>query len=178
MKSKITKDQIPNLLAAMVKEDQEAWKQHKENPQLLEDVVKKNQKLIIRIVKDFGLVSISKFGKEASHFAWLIIQHFPKANIKFMEEYLNMMKQAKEDISPRNLAYLSDRIQVYKGEKQIYGTQGYLSKNKKIWKFREIEDVKNIDKIRKSMGLDTLKEYAELMQDGEDYKVELPKNYE
>jgi hypothetical protein len=106
----------------------------------------------------------------------LFPEHCDPVDLPFMELFLLMMKEAGP-VNLYDLARLTDRIQIYKGNKQIYGTGLILEAGSDVLKFRPIKDIKNIDKRRKEMGLNTLSEYAqEYEKDGQ--KVELPKDYQ
>jgi translation initiation factor 6 (eIF-6) len=96
-------------------------------------------------------------GKEASHLAWLIVQHADH-DVEFQEKCLKLMKQKLKEkkIDPIEVAYLTDRVRVNKGKKQIYGTQFYLNKNGKLIP-RPIYDKKNLDKRRKKLDLGILR---------------------
>src|SRR5258708_32417370 len=76
------------------------------------------------VIKKEGWPTISKVGEEASHAAWLIVQH-ADLDIKFQEDCLALLQKTwkNHDINPRNLAYLTDRVAVNTGLEQTYGTQ-------------------------------------------------------
>ena len=69
------------------------------------------------------------------------------------------------------MALLIDRIRVYKGQKQLYGTQVKMESTRQK-SFDAIEDEKNVNKRRAEVGLGPLEEYAK--QFGFEYK--LPSN--
>lgn len=73
------------------------------------------------------------------------------------------MKKHENDgqVDLRNPAYLTDRVAVNEGKKQTYGTQFHVVEGVRQPKL--IHDPDNVDKRRKSVGLNTLKEYAEFM---------------
>ena len=69
----------------------------------------------------------------------------------------------ENNADPKSLAYLSDRIAVFEGKKQLYGTQfdwdeyGELSPN-------SFDDLNNVNERRKSIGLNTLEQQTELIR--------------
>ena len=84
----------------------------------------RNANILSEIIDTIGYTIIDKVGKEASKAAWLIIQHsieqpyFMKKSASFVEM---AVKENKGD--PKGLAYLTDRIAVFEGRPQRYGTQ-------------------------------------------------------
>lgn len=100
---------------------------------------------IKEIVKNYGYPIQRMIGPKGMSDFWLLIQH-QDYDLKLQEECLKNC-----DFSPENKAYLVDRVLVNKGQKQLYGTQLGQS----------IEDQKNVDKRRKSVGLEPLKQYLE-----------------
>ncbi|MFZ6664644.1 DUF6624 domain-containing protein [Peijinzhouia sedimentorum] len=123
-----------------------------------------NAKKLNEIIDTIGYPTIDKVGKEASEATWLIIQHsigqpdFMKKCVKLLENEVNEYKA-----DPRNLAYLKDRIAVFEGKPQLYGTQfdwdenGELSPNL-------IEDLIKVNQRRKSIGLNTIEEQTEYIR--------------
>lgn len=69
-----------------------------------------------------------------------------------------MTRLPGEEVSRRNVAYLTDRVLLAEGKKQVYGTQFILEKGK--WKPRPLEDEANVDRRRAEVGLPPLAEYA------------------
>lgn len=127
------------------------------NPEM-EALHLKNTSELERIIDDIGYPTIAKIGKEASDAAWLVIQH-SISNPGFMRRCLRLMEKEKEQglIDPINVAYLSDRIAVFQGLPQLYGTQydwdlhGLLSPN-------PYDDIKLVNQRRASIGLTSLEE--------------------
>ena len=77
-----------------------------------------------------------------------------------------MTKLPKHEVSQRDLAYLTDRVLLAEGKKQIYGSQ-FQQKDGKLLP-SPIEDEANVDKRRKEVGLNPLAEYAKQL--AETYK--------
>ncbi|MGU3374821.1 DUF6624 domain-containing protein [Chryseobacterium sp. M5A1_1a] len=88
----------------------------------MEKVHKANAKRLREIISEIGFPTISKVGEMASDAAWLVIQH-SIGEPEFMKECLTMMDENIDDINPKNRAYLYDRIQMFQGKPQKYGTQ-------------------------------------------------------
>lgn len=111
------------------------------------------------IIKQHGWPGKSLVGEEASKAAFLILQH---SDLTRQEKYLSLLKKAarKGDTRPADVAMLEDRILVRRGKKQIYGTQvhsGPDTGGKLV--LAPIENEKDVDKRRASVGLMPLAEY-------------------
>lgn len=70
------------------------------------------------------------------------------------EKHLNVLKLAadKQEISWKSLAFFIDKLKVAKGEKQIYGTQYYFSKE--VYMTYPVEDEAHLNERRASVGLE------------------------
>jgi len=117
-----------------------------------------------RIIDEIGYPTINIVGKDASDAAWLIIQH-SISQPKFMKKCAKLLSNAvdEEQASAINLAYLTDRIAVFEGKDQLYGTQfdwdenKYLSPNK-------YDNINQVNQRRKAIGLNSLEEQIEVMR--------------
>lgn len=176
----MTQNQINKLAKEIIKmaeEDQDARKGKRLNWNKMKLVDNKNRVRIKRIIKKYGYISPAVYGKEASKSAWLLVQHFGRRNIASMENYLSLIKKNPEGFDVKSLALLEDRILVYKNKPQIYGSQAYCPAGSDVWYFSEIADIKNVDKRRKGIGLQTLKKYAKIMEGTHGFKLVLPGGY-
>jgi hypothetical protein len=110
------------------------------------------------IIKEHGWPGISLVGKDGSQAAWLLVQH-ADADPKFQRKCLDMMtKLPKGEVSQTDLAYLTDRVLLAEGKKQIYGTQ-FNSSDGKL-EPRPVEDAANVNKRRAEVGLPPLADYV------------------
>ncbi|WP_294251583.1 DUF6624 domain-containing protein [uncultured Chryseobacterium sp.] len=102
----------------------------------MQDLHNKNAEVLDEIISHIGFPTADKVGEEAAEAAWLVIQH-AIARPDFMRKCLALLensasKNKRERIS---MAYLADRIAVFEGRPQLYGTQfdwdenGQLSPN-------------------------------------------------
>lgn len=128
-----------------------------------EEVDSKNTEVMKQIVAEIGWPTVSKVGKEASHDAWLLVQHADH-DPKFQQECLALMKQESEsEVSPVDIAYLEDRIRVNTGQGQVYGTQFHETRdaegNVVQYGPRPIEDPEHLDERRAKAGLEPHAEY-------------------
>lgn len=118
----------------------------------------RNTERMREIVREFGWPTKSLVGSDGSQAAWLIIQHSP--DLEFQKKCLELMKSAAEgEVAPVDIAYLTDRILMYEGRKQIYGTQLRIENGHHI--LYPIEDEKNVNARRKSIGLTSIEAYLE-----------------
>ena len=124
-----------------------------------------NAKVLDEIIDTIGYPTVDKVGKEASKAAWLVIQHaigqphFMKKSAKLLKVAVNERKADPED-----LAYLTDRIAVFEGKVQLYGTQFDWDENGEI-KPNKFDDIAKVNQRRKAIGLNTLEEQIENMKE-------------
>ncbi|GAB3167151.1 DUF6624 domain-containing protein [Telluribacter humicola] len=114
---------------------------------------------IERILQQYGYPGKSLVGEEQSMTAWLVIQHAPLA---VQEKYFPLIQKAAQqgELEKSHLALLVDRIRVFKGQKQLYGSQVKNGPDGKPAGFEPIEDEPNVNKRRAEMGLGPLEDYA------------------
>lgn len=123
---------------------------------------KENTDRLSEIVEKHGWPTNSLVGMDGSHAAWLLVQH-ADANAKFQRQCLDLMsKTPKDEVSQTDLAYLTDRVLLAEGKKQVYATQFTFTDGK--WEPRPLEDPDNVDKRRSDVGLNTLAEYVKDLQ--------------
>ena len=110
------------------------------------------------VIEVHGWPAISLVGKDGSHAAWLLVQH-ADADLKLQRKCLDLMaKIPKAEVSQTDLAYLTDRVLLAEGKKQIYGTQFTSSDGKS--EPRPLEDAADVDKRRAEVGLQPFAEYV------------------
>jgi hypothetical protein len=121
-----------------------------------------NTKWLTGVLKEHGWPSNSLVGKDGANAAWLLIQH-ADADTKFQRRCLDLMaKLPNDEVAPQNLAYLTDRVLLAEGKKQLYGTQ-FAPIDGKLQP-RPIEDEANVDARRAEVGLPPLAEYAKFLE--------------
>ena len=114
------------------------------------------------IVAKHGWPTKTLVGKDGAHAAWLLVQH-SDANVQFQRKCLDLMVKApKDEVSQTDLAYLTDRVLLAEGKKQLFGTQFTSSGGK--WEPRPLEDPANVDKRRAEVGLPPLAEYVKVLE--------------
>jgi len=121
-----------------------------------------NTKWLKGVVEMHGWPANTLAGTDGADAAWLLVQH-ADADPKFQRRCLDLMsKLPKKEVSQSKLAYLTDRVLLAEGKKQLYGTQFHSVDGK--WKVRPLEDEANVDKRRAQVGLPTLAEYTKLIE--------------
>ncbi|MCG8307584.1 MAG: hypothetical protein MI975_09355 [Cytophagales bacterium] len=130
----------------------------------MEKLHNRNAEILNEIIDTIGYPTIDKVGKKASEASWLIIQHsigkpdFMKKCAKLLE---NVITENKAET--RNLAYLTDRIAVFEGKPQLYGTQFDWNENGELSPGL-VDDLTKVNQRRKSIGLNTLEEQIEIIR--------------
>lgn len=113
---------------------------------------------IHHLITLYGYPTEKTIGKKALHLFWLLIQH-QDYDLPLQENCLKHCNFNKKDA-----AYLTDRVCVNKGKKQIFGTQFFMKNGKPSP--RPIENPQKVDIRRKSVGLETLAKYTKSMRGG------------
>lgn len=130
----------------------------------MKELHNKNAEILSDIIDKIGYPTTDKVGKEANEATWLIIQH-AIGQPEFMRKCAKLLERAVSEnkADPKSLAYLTDRIAVFEGKEQLYGTQfdwdeyGNLSAN-------PFDDLTKVNERRKSIGLNTLEEQTEIIR--------------
>lgn len=126
------------------------------------------------IVSKFGYPGKTLVGEPTNEAVWYVIQHSKK-----IPQYFSLIQKAgqENEISYTKVAKMEDRLLMYEGKEQIYGTQGagrrIINESGKeeffnfIW---PIKDPKKVNELRKNAGFsETVEEYAKSLDI--DYKV-------
>ena len=162
-------DSLRDELLRMVKEDQDARgaliKSGFADPAAagkMEAVDRRNTARLKETVDKDGWPGRSRVGKDGAHAAWLLVQHADKDRA-FQKRCLALLEKAVKaaEANGQDLAYLTDRVRVGEGKKQLYGTQ-FQGAGDKLDPY-PIEDEANVDRRRKDVGLPTMAEYRKLL---------------
>jgi hypothetical protein len=115
-----------------------------------------------QVVENRGWPTRTLVGNDGASSAWLLVQH-ADADRKFQRKCLDLMvKLPKAEVSQTDIAYLTDRVLLAEGKKQVYGTQFDMVDGK--LRPRPLEDEANVDNRRSAIGLPPLAEYAKEME--------------
>lgn len=119
------------------------------------------------IVARHGWPLRSMVGDDGAVAAWLLVQH-ADLDPEFQRRCLELMQAAPPgETNRQNVAYLTDRVLVNEGKKQLYGTQFWLVRGELVP--RPIEAEAELDQRRKSVGLSSMNEYRTHMQGPHDH---------
>lgn len=123
----------------------------------MEAVHLKNAARLREIMTEHGWPAEDIVGKDGAEAAWLVAQH-AIGEPEFQKEVLRLLQEcaAAKRIPAWHAAYLEDRIAMYEGRRQRYGSQcaddprdGRL----RPWK---LADPKQVNELRSSVGLPPL----------------------
>lgn len=133
----------------------------------IEETDARNLRKITALLDQHGWPEKTQVGTMGINTVFLVIQH---SNLPTMEKYFPMAKQAMErgDLLKPSFALLQDRLLMWQGKPQIYGSQLKGDANGKMM-FHEIEDEAHVDERRAAIGMEPLASYAKRF--GLDYKV-------
>lgn len=120
----------------------------------------------IRLVQSLLDKGFPKGLDESSYEAiWIIVDH---ADVAVQEQYLPVMKKAarKGLISANSLATLCDRIDLYRGRCQKYGTQSYavVVDGENVCYIWPVKRPRRVDALRRRIGICPMSEYVEILR--------------
>lgn len=132
-----------------------------------------NLRFIDSVIKTRGYPGKSLLGAEKAYIPWLIIHH---ADSAVLAGYMPVLKAAadKGELQFGNYAYSLDRMLVYQGKEQRYGSQiverVMIKTGKKMKFIWPLENPEKVNERRTAAGLNsTIGEYARLH--GFEYQV-------
>ena len=119
----------------------------------------RNTDRLRRILSEHRWPGRSLVGEQGAYDAWLIAQHADH-DPAFQREALDLLTEAvaRGEASPRELAYLTDRVRVNEGGEQVFGTQMKPDENGMPVP-RPIEDPERLDERRAEVGLEPFDQY-------------------
>lgn len=118
------------------------------------DIDKSNQKNIKIILEKYGWLAESKIGKTAAEAFFYTVQH---ADVALIDKYFSDFKRLADvgEANPLHCAMMEDRLLMYKGKKQIYGTQAADFRADKKWAIWPIENPESVNERRAKLGFKT-----------------------
>ena len=127
----------------------------------MQRVDKLNQEQICKILDSRGFVGSDKVGNAVGTF-WAVIQH---SDINIQKKYLPLFREAAQrgDIAKESVAMMEDRINMFEGKPQRYGSQIEEDKfgNSRLY---QLLDESKVDEWRSEMGMEPLKDYLRKMR--------------
>ena len=131
----------------------------------MEAVNKQNAARLATIIEQYGWPGKSLVGEDGASAAWLIAQH-AIGNPPFMRHCLSLLQQAaaNNEVIPWQAAMLEDRIRMYEGKPQSYGTQFQPSKTGELTPYM-IDNPEYVNERRLAVGLNTIEERTAELRD-------------
>lgn len=113
------------------------------------------------VVAEHGWPTKSMVAEDGAQAAWLLVQH-ADADPQFQAHALELMEPllTRNEVNPRNVALLTDRVLTGRNEPQRYGTQ-FADDEHGVMRPLPLEDPSNVDALRAAVGLPPLAAYAE-----------------
>ncbi len=116
------------------------------------------QATLVKMMPPNGWFLKSQIGPEAAQAAFLIVQHavndvgLPEYDWDLQHKVLALMEPllAKDEVDRQSYAMLYDRVQMFDGKPQLYGTQMVCRAGR--WVLSQQMDIENVDSRRKAMG--------------------------
>lgn len=110
------------------------------------------------VVAEHGWPGASLVGTDGAHAAWLLAQH-ADADPAFQRRCLDLMAAAAEagEATRRELAYLTDRVLLAEGQRQVYGTQ--MMRKRGHYVPKDLGNPESVDQRRAAVGLEPVAEY-------------------
>lgn len=132
--------------------------------QFKDSVFTDHYRLLTKVFDQYGFPGYDQVGKEGSNHFWLMVQHcdrWPDFQFKVLAAMNKEVKRHNAD--PNNYAYLTDRVRVNTGQKQLYGTQLQYKKTQCQAIPRPMSDSLNVNQRRKALGMELIELYLNRM---------------
>ena len=123
-----------------------------------------NAEKLNKIIDKIGYPTLEKVGKKGNEAAWLIIQH-SIGRPSFMRKCARLLEIAvnQNEAQAIHLAYLKDRIAVFEGRPQYYGTQFDWDINGEMSP-QQYDDLNKVNDRRKSLSINSLEEQTQVVR--------------
>lgn len=124
----------------------------------MEEVHMRNGARLKEIIAEYGWPGRSLVGEDGMIAAWFIAQH-AIGDPPFQRKALKLLKAAhrKGEVSAQAVAFLQDRICVFEGRPQVYGTQ-FVPDEHGVYRPCQMIDPERANERRKAIGMETLEE--------------------
>ena len=124
-------------------------------------VTRQNTIRLAAIIKRCGWPDEQRFGPVAAEGAWLLAQHSDHDRA-FQRQARRLIKDAvRRRVTPaKHFAYLSDRLAVADGKRQLFGTQ-FRSNDGCTLQLLPVDSREAADRRRREIGMGTLAEYEQ-----------------
>ncbi len=130
----------------------------------MEEVHRRNTALLKQIIEQHGWPGETLAGEDGAFAAWRIAQH-SIGDPAFLRATLPLLWNAGRagDVPLWQAAYLDDRIRMYEGRPQLYGSQFWPDEAGVLQPY-EIADEQNLDRRRAEVGLEPFAARLEKMR--------------
>jgi hypothetical protein len=127
----------------------------------LADVDADNTSFLKKIVAERGWPGRSLVGRDAADAAFLILQHSP--DTAFQAKTLPLLEKAyaNGEAEGQQVALLTDRVAVQRGQPQTYGTQAAVVNGR--FRLKPIADSANVDARRAKLGMPPVAAYMRIL---------------
>jgi len=127
----------------------------------MSDVDADNTTFLKKIVAERGWPGRSLVGSDAENAAFLIVQHSP--DTAFQAKVLPLIEKAYAagEAEGQQIALLTDRVAVQRGQPQLYGTQASIVNGR--FKLNPIADSANVDKRRAALKMPPVAAYMRIL---------------
>ena len=130
----------------------------------MQEVHERNARRLEEIVSKHGWPGRTLAGEDGSAAAWVIVQHaigLPS----FQRRCLDLLEGCadKNEVPAWQPAYLLDRIRVFEGKPQVYGTQFDLNDQGEM-SCCPVEDEMGLNARRAAIGLDSIEDRTRTMR--------------
>ncbi|WP_219463360.1 DUF6624 domain-containing protein [Nonomuraea rhizosphaerae] len=150
----MTDDELRAELLRRMKIDQDLRKADDPDRDRVRESDGDNTVWLMSVVSSRGWPLASQVGQDGACAAWLLAQH-ADATPDLQRHFHAAMADAlgRGEASPREFAYLEDRVRVNAGRKQLYGTQFQDSRP------LPIEEPELLDERRAAVGMEPFTDY-------------------
>lgn len=123
-----------------------------------------NERRLEMVFTQYGFPGYDIAGEKGSNSFWLMTQHCDK-DVAFQQKILAAMKPevVKHNADPKNFAYLTDRVNLNTGRKQIYGTQVTYRTDSCQAIPKPLADSLQVNERREDVGLEKIETYLNEM---------------
>ena len=125
-----------------------------------------NQKEAKKIFEQYGFPGVDLVGEEGSTDFFFLVQHadddpsFQRKVLQAMEE-----EMTHRNASPKQYAYLTDRVHINEGKKQIYGTQVQVNEDLGSFEVKPVIEPDKLNERRKKVGLPPIEDYLKMINE-------------
>lgn len=132
-----------------------------------------NTELLEKIFDTYGLPDSKLVGAEGLNAFMILLQHTTTDRLRL--KAVRPIKKAfkRKELSPQDYANFIDRLRLHQGRAQLYGS-GFEFKDGKMV-LSKTEDLKNLDKRRRKIGLPPMSEAVKMMKEIYKLEIEIPR---